>query len=230
MKDLIEFLDGCRHSVKRTDKPVEVVMGNTTADTDSVCSAICLAYLWESEGTVIGIPLVNCDRQNFVLSRLSHGWLKRILCDDIASHLLFREEVDMTQENLRVTLVDHNVLDEAQAYLRPVVRRVIDHHDDKKTWLPGVNAETVDIAPVGSCCTLIAEMWRRAVGDRVIEKLPDTVRWLLLGAITVGAYVSGYSTMVNNIVWQIQEDCVSWKEGLVGTPGTKRPLAGSYRM
>lgn len=54
---------------------------------------------------------------------------------------------------LKLTLVDHNVPAQADAFLQSSIVRVIDHHKRER---PLDRRDTIE--PVGSCCTLVAEM------------------------------------------------------------------------
>ena len=54
---------------------------------------------------------------------------------------------------LKLTLVDHNVLSQADSHLGTSIFRVIDHHKREK---PLDRRDTIEM--VGSCATLVAEM------------------------------------------------------------------------
>jgi len=68
-----------------------------------------------------------------------------------------RDEIDLqalqAEGKLKLTLVDHNMLAAADSHLQPSVVRVIDHHKRDK---PLDRRDLIE--PVGSCCTLVAEM------------------------------------------------------------------------
>lgn len=70
---------------------------------------------------------------------------------------LYRDEIDLNglqaTGRLKLTLVDHNVLAHSDAFLQSSVVRVIDHHKRERQ----LDRRDV-IEPVGSCCTLVAEI------------------------------------------------------------------------
>ena len=69
----------------------------------------------------------------------------------------YRDEIDLmglqAGGRMKLTLVDHNVLAAGDAHLQPSIVRVIDHHKRDK---PLDRRDIIE--PVGSCCTLIAEI------------------------------------------------------------------------
>jgi len=68
-----------------------------------------------------------------------------------------RDEIDLNglhaSGNLKLTMVDHNLLGSGDAQLESSVSRVIDHHKQMRELKPGDIIETV-----GSCCTLVSEV------------------------------------------------------------------------
>jgi inorganic pyrophosphatase/exopolyphosphatase len=69
----------------------------------------------------------------------------------------YRDEIDLDSlhgsGNLKLTLVDHNVLTSSQAHMDSSISRVVDHHKRERKMNP---ADVIEI--VGSCTTLVAEI------------------------------------------------------------------------
>lgn len=134
----------------------KVVVGNESADLDSIISANLLAYAYNSMGDKSVIPLINCKKADYKLRTESYGLLKRynidqedlIFIDDISADILTKPK------NLEVIVVDHNKLpDNLRAWDNSVVS-VFDHHQDINMY---PNAEPRIFDTVGSCATLVAK-------------------------------------------------------------------------
>ncbi|MCJ8728211.1 hypothetical protein PDJAM_G00001770 [Pangasius djambal] len=175
------YLKSCRDvlkgHMKNSHEQLHVVLGNEACDIDSMVSALTFAYFLSKtfDSKKAAVPVLNIPRAEFPL-RSDNTFLLREsgLSQD---YLLFRDEVDLhSLQNLAITLVDHNVLPEADRTLENSVVEVIDHHRLERTPSPfcSVTAETV-----GSCATLVTE--------RIVQKAPELldqqVAQLLYGAI-----------------------------------------------
>lgn len=143
---------------------IHFVMGNESADLDSIISSISYAYLLGQEDTSnqaeLYIPLMNIYREEIALRKdilyLFH--LFGISADDI---LFLDDNVPLNrlfeQKKLRLNLVDHNVLRPRQEHLSDAIERIVDHHVDENKDYPLITNENKLIAEVGSNATLIAE-------------------------------------------------------------------------
>lgn len=67
MKAFSLFLKSTKSNVITTDKPVKIVMGNTSGDMDSIVGAISLAYYLTLKHKEEWTPIVNCARVDFPL-------------------------------------------------------------------------------------------------------------------------------------------------------------------
>lgn len=142
---------------------IHFVMGNESADLDSIVSAIAYAHLLNFENHSLShqlyLPLLNLHRKEFFLRKdiLYLFQLLNISLED----LLFLDDVPLnpllSADKLRMTLVDHNILNPRQEFLSAAIERIIDHHKDKGTRYPLMLSENKLIAAVGSTSTLIAE-------------------------------------------------------------------------
>ncbi len=137
---------------RQCDGKVRIVMGNESADLDSmVCALLYAVHLSKMHGAP-AIPLFNIPREEFEL-RLDAKYLFERVGIDVGNipHL---EEVETVWEkaDVQLTLVDHNVLADRQKGLRDKVVQIIDHHEDEKMF----NVDQV-IEMVGSCTSLVLE-------------------------------------------------------------------------
>lgn len=139
---------------------VHFVMGNESADLDSIISSISYSYLLSLEDPEFYIPLMNLYREEIVL-RKDILYLLQLLHISIEDLLFLDDNVPLNrlfeEKRLRLNLVDHNVLRPRQAHLSDAIERVVDHHFDEKKQYPLTTNENRLIAVVGSNATLIAE-------------------------------------------------------------------------
>lgn len=168
---------------------VHFVMGNESADLDSIVSSIAFAYLLyhennSSQGEELYIPLLNIHRDEIALHKdlLYLFQLLNISTDD----LLFLDDhvpLDLLfmQDRLRFNLVDHNLLRPSQEHLSNAVERIVDHHADENKQYPLITPENKTIAIVGSATTLIAE---KMLSSQQITMTPE-LALLLLGPILI---------------------------------------------
>eukprot|EP00050_Salpingoeca_kvevrii_P008798 m.305178 g.305178 ORF g.305178 m.305178 type:complete len:367 (-) comp17592_c0_seq1:130-1230(-) len=143
---------------------VGVVLGNESADLDSMVSAVVLARLLsavhgEASSETVHVPVVNAPRADFELRTEAVFTFERIgLSPD---SLLFIDEIDLLklhrENRLRLTLVDHNELIASQKELAPALELILDHHDPSGQY-PEVAHR---IEPVGSCSTLVADFAKK---------------------------------------------------------------------
>ncbi|KAF4087899.1 hypothetical protein AMELA_G00076590 [Ameiurus melas] len=175
------YLKSCRDvlkgHMKNSSGQLHVVLGNEACDLDSMVSALTFAYFLSKtiDSGKAAVPVLNIPRAEFPLRSDSIFLLRESgLSQD---YLLFRDEVDLQSlQNLAITLVDHNVLPEADRTLENAVVEVIDHRHLERTPSPfcPVTTETV-----GSCATLVTE--------RIVQKAPELldqqVAQLLYGTI-----------------------------------------------
>ena len=142
----------------------KVVVGNESADLDSIISANLLAYAYFKMGDESIIPLINCKKEDYKLRTESYGLLKRYDIDE--NDLIFIDSIDNSlinnPANLEVVIVDHNKLpDNLRAWDNSVIS-VFDHHQDIEMYS---NAEPRIFETIGSCSSLVAQF--------ILEKQAD---------------------------------------------------------
>lgn len=158
---LQNFLCKAKNFIKAT--PIEkcnvfFVLGNESADLDSIISAIVYAfYLHEKDGKDIYVPVVCIPEKDMhlrteviVLFQKCGIDLKDIVYINEVNFLAF-----LISCAVDVTLVDHNDVG-THGVLKNSVHNIVDHHQDSMQF-DDESKVCKNIKMVGSCCTLVAE-------------------------------------------------------------------------
>ena len=172
---LRSFLAAARRAWNNSSGAVTVVIGNESADADSIVSVIMHAYYLQSLNTNTNpsvVPVASCLRSDFKLRREAQWLLARCVTFDNEGNgdMLFLDEFSGAIEKLRekaaarclkLTLVDHNAAWGPAASLGNAVHEIVDHHADAgahpHVTLP-LRCISFDVAlmrGVGSTCTLV---------------------------------------------------------------------------
>ena len=116
-----------------------VVMGNESADLDSIVSASVYAYFLrhhDRDSSVNIVPLINTGSKG-LSSRQEAAFLFEKTGVDVAN-LLFLDSLCLEEFHsagrLRLTLIDHNDLAVRQSEFKSAVVEIIDHHEAKKSF------------------------------------------------------------------------------------------------
>ncbi len=140
---------------------IHYVMGNESADLDSIIAAMTYAYELNQDVTAekaeLYFPVLNIRREDLALRKDALYVFQQfgispddlLFLDDVCFDLLFEKH------KLRLNLVDHNLLRPNQEHLSPAVERVIDHHVDENKNYPLLQDKVIVV--VGSATTLVAE-------------------------------------------------------------------------
>ncbi|KAJ2867905.1 Exopolyphosphatase [Coemansia erecta] len=143
-----------------------LVLGNESADLDSMVSSLTLAYALSAQqqsNTVV--PIMNANRADMTLRQDCQALLQTTLVAEGGKgidDLTFIDDIDLKEvvdkytdrdNSLDVWLVDHNAPASRQAFLDPYVRGIVDHHLDEGRCQ---GAEWREIETIGSCTTLVA--------------------------------------------------------------------------
>jgi inorganic pyrophosphatase/exopolyphosphatase len=139
-------------------KTIHIVLGNQSADMDSIASAIAFSYSYSMNGFYI--PVINIRREDLVLRADVLHVFKTLNINP--EFFLYREDFDFLltlaqQGYLRVTLVDHNRLSPDQEIFKGYVEKIIDHHREKNSTYPLLKEEDKMILTIGSNATLTAK-------------------------------------------------------------------------
>ncbi|KJZ78776.1 hypothetical protein HIM_01549 [Hirsutella minnesotensis 3608] len=142
--------------------PLTLVVGNESADLDSLCCAVLYAYIRSRapSRSCLHVPLANLSRADLSLrpemtAVLGHAGLRPsdlITVSDLPDGLLRAEDT-------RWVLVDHNALTGPLARYAPEVVGCVDHHVDEAR-VPNDAAPRI-IEPCGSCMSLVVEEVRQ---------------------------------------------------------------------
>ncbi len=134
----------------------KIVVGNESADLDSIISAVLLAFTYSKMNEERIIPLINCNKRDYKLRTESYGLFKRYDIDE--NDLIFIDDINTelikNPKNLKVIVVDHNKLPDNLRSWDDAVVAVFDHHQDIGMY---PNAQPRQFETVGSCATLIAQ-------------------------------------------------------------------------
>ena len=167
---------------------ISLVIGNESADLDSLSGSLALAYLrsYEENGGAqqaealrletakrLYLPLMNCRRAE-IISRFEfvHVAQKNGLS---AESLNFVDDFDLQKavaefHNVEVVLYDHNVPSASQQFLRKHVTAIVDHHDDQTAaCYDAGQLRSVDIRKVGSAQTMLALYFQQRA-QQLLEK------------------------------------------------------------
>ncbi|KAI9359963.1 hypothetical protein DFJ73DRAFT_656261 [Zopfochytrium polystomum] len=183
-------------------KHATFVMGNQSADLDSIVSAISYAFLCHSRAPTppptLHIPVINIPRRDFALRPdclhlLSHAFPPSpspvlpslVFADDLDLLLDAAEKDTRSSKTPSVALTDHNRLTHARlTTLGARVVAVLDHHADEGAHR-GTAAPRV-VEAVGSATSLVAREWERAAtAASSLPPPPASLCWMMLGAIAV---------------------------------------------
>ncbi|MBB64260.1 MAG: hypothetical protein CMO81_04280 [Waddliaceae bacterium] len=141
-----------------TDQEVHYVLGNESADLDSISCAIGRAYLLQNRknNKNIYLPIINIPREDLALRKDAKQLIKILQISP--ETLLFEEDLPQAHYNssLRIDLVDHNALTKRQKYLEPFVSSIVDHHVDEEITYPLLLVKDKLLATVGSAATLVS--------------------------------------------------------------------------
>lgn len=163
-------------------KKVHFVMGNESADLDSIISSIAYAYLLQKEHpSDVYVPLLNIVKSDIPLRKdaLYLFESNHILLDDV----LFLNDVEFDKlyahDLFRLNLVDHNTLKPSQKAYSSTIETIVDHHVDENGYYPLLRLK--EIAVVGSASTLIAERFKNSSH----VALPPDLALMLLAPILI---------------------------------------------
>ncbi|KAJ2385841.1 hypothetical protein H4S02_004138, partial [Coemansia sp. RSA 2611] len=139
-----------------TPPPLTLVLGNESADLDSMVSSLALAYDLSTKTPHPVVPIINTPRADLVLRPECSLLLSHTLeaAGASLSSLTFIDDVDLARHPMDIWLVDHNAPASRQAFLEPYVRGIVDHHVDEGKCL---GAKERQIEVVASCATLVAQ-------------------------------------------------------------------------
>ncbi|KAK4991675.1 Exopolyphosphatase [Elasticomyces elasticus] len=170
---MVQAKNSLRASIDKRQK-VTLVIGNESADLDSITSSILYAYIRSNAPPlkafsplyvpITNIPAADIQLRPELLTLLPHANLQAehlITLDDLPN--FSNLESKLCPEHTKWVLVDHNAL---QGTLGSIyadrVKGVIDHHDDDGKVPKDTGDEPRIIDKSGSCTSLVTEYCRRS--------------------------------------------------------------------
>lgn len=172
---LSEYLKNAYDRYQKKDyNALHLVLGNVSADMDSIASALAFAYANLNDLDQLYLPLINIEREML-------DWRKHVVyvfekLNIDPDKILYKEEIGrIPKDNLKITLVDHNALSPCQEFLKSYVSEIIDHHSDNGKF-PNVNKT---LEKIGSNSTLIANK----ISNSTNYQISSDSAYLLLSAI-----------------------------------------------
>jgi exopolyphosphatase len=180
-----EQLQNRMHLSPQTKPDVHIVLGNESADMDSIISSIVRAYqlFLVGENDALYLPYINIPREELSLRKDVQYLFEGLGIS--AENLSFIDDpislALLNQANLlKLHLVDHNELNPDQSYLVNTVVDIIDHHADAKINYPALKQKTIKV--IGSCTCLVANEMLKVLP---IEKMPKALAGLILAPILI---------------------------------------------
>ncbi|PHH62406.1 hypothetical protein CDD81_7202 [Ophiocordyceps australis] len=141
--------------------PLTFVVGNESADLDSVCAAIVYAYLSSHRApSRLHVPLVNVQREDLAIRPELTAVLGRAglapdclpTLSDLPRHVADGEPC----HGVGWVLVDHNVPTGIIARAAKTLSGCIDHHDDEKVVPAAAQPRVIETC--GSCTSLVVHV------------------------------------------------------------------------
>jgi exopolyphosphatase len=153
-----EFVRKAKQVYTQAQK-ASVVIGNQSADLDSIASAISMSYYLTSvsQDMTTYIPFINSSKA-IISSKKECLYLFNSLSINFETDLLFMSDWSADKSIGELILVDHNELDDKQVALNfsNLVTGIVDHHLDKGEF-SCADPRIVDTS-VGSNITLICDL------------------------------------------------------------------------
>jgi len=162
--------------------PLLLIIGNESADLDSVASAVGMAHYYAATTARRAVPVVNVPREDFALRREAVHLFEEagVEFDALGApvDLVFVDELDeATLAAAELVLCDHNAPTGRLAPLGGRVVAVVDHHQDAGRF---GDCALRRVEPVGSACSICADL---LLGAAPPVELPAALARLLLGAV-----------------------------------------------
>lgn len=158
LKQVHGDLKSLRESGKYPKETIHLVLGNQSADMDSIASAIALAHAKSSQGFYV--PIINIPQEDLCLRADVLHVLATLNIDPL--YLLYKKDLDFLQKlaqqgKVRITLVDHNHLTPDQEAFADCVEKIIDHHVEENCLYPLLDNKEKTIVKTGSNATLVTK-------------------------------------------------------------------------
>ena len=150
-------------SLLKEIKKIKAVIGNQSADLDSIASSISMSYLLtnKNESNIQYFPIINSTK-SIIETKKECIYLFESLSINLDDLIFLNDLVnDNRNEIVDVVLVDHNELDEQENKLgfSNLITGIVDHHVDKGLF-GNADPRIVDLT-AGSNCSLITDLFTK---------------------------------------------------------------------
>lgn len=134
------FLIDAKKNYNTANNKYYIIVGNQSADLDSVVCAVSWAYYLTCMSNNIFIPFVNNKREIFATKNI-FKFLQDEFNLELDNFLFLNDDWRRDSDALNLVkgifLVDHNKLDKKETELNfsPLVQAILDHHEDEGLFL-----------------------------------------------------------------------------------------------
>lgn len=174
LRSFLTHAKGALRSAIESSQKITFVIGNESADLDSMTCSVLYAYIRSLSPPqnaftslyvpVTNIPSVDIQLRPEFLAVFRHANIESehmITLDDLPELSVIKSK--LRPENTKWILVDHNALQgELGRIYSDRVGGVIDHHEDEGKAPKETGCEPLVIAKSGSCTSLVSEYCRQA--------------------------------------------------------------------
>jgi inorganic pyrophosphatase/exopolyphosphatase len=172
MKLFTDYLQKTKTAFTESDQPLRLALGNTSGDMDSIVGALGLAYYLHLKTGQLWTPVINCPSTDLALKTEIYCHMIEDCKLDPNALIFWDELVAKKRPVEEIALIDHNLLDEAQAKVlgddaHSKVRWVYDHHVDTKFYPAGQLHEYI-VKFIGSACSILAN--KMAADEHLFDK------------------------------------------------------------
>jgi inorganic pyrophosphatase/exopolyphosphatase len=159
MNSFVSYLRDVKLALNNEDTTIKLAMGNTSGDMDSIVGALGMGYYLTLKNKELWTPVVNCRKEDLKLKTEIYCHLIddcKLSMDDM---LFWDELVQLKPKVSEIAIIDHNLLDEAQAEAlgdnaHSKVTYIYDHHFDNKFY-PESQLKHADIRFIGSAASIL---------------------------------------------------------------------------
>jgi exopolyphosphatase len=158
-----EFIKNSK-SLLNEFKKIKAVVGNQSADLDSISSSISMSYFLtkKSQNNIQYFPIINSTK-SIIQTKKECLFLFDSLSINLDDLIFLSDLVNENRNEITdLVLVDHNELDEQEKTLKfsNLVSGIVDHHVDKGQF-QNADPRIVDLT-AGSNCSLITDLIRKS--------------------------------------------------------------------
>ena len=160
MNNLKQYLKTARKANAPAYK--NIVIGNTSADMDSVCGSMLMSWFYFNKTGIQYTPAIYCTRHEltFRFEIMEHLSTYDIDMDFLKENVIFKDDFEGQEKEVfsqieSVGMIDFNKLTKELSFLSDKIHYIIDHHADHKLYLDTIKEKL--IITCGSATTLVTQ-------------------------------------------------------------------------